>query len=443
MPVIRTVIQRLSSRLTDSAALFLSIGLCIAVVGLLGLSFRSIHEWRLSSEMLAEQRGEVVLTLLSTSLSRDMKGAQVSVLLPLDAEDIKAEPPDDLRDTFARAFARFPYPESFFTWKNIPDGNAAFYLFNREERPPVWDPSTDNGASYPAVVEQNPERALPLIESLRKHWGAGGRFIVFDCTLHDTPYQVVAKLIPGTGAPLHLVGFTINLTFVRQHYFSELVREVSDISDVTQSLSIGIADDQGRAVASTRPFGALGPVRERDFAPIFFDPLMLSTLSPGTTARPLWKARVGAANDPMLKAARGGIVTTYVVLATVAMASVVVIVLSQRAVRARAELATMQSNFTSTVTHELKTPLASIRLMAEILGQGRYESVEQLQEYSPAALTRGPQTHQAHRQHSHVRAGGGNLAAEHAGAYRTGRVSRRCSGTSAAAAAGRSVRCHR
>src|SRR5262245_59186511 len=86
------------SRFTTPAP---AVGLCVAVLGLVGLSYRSIDQWRSSSEMLAEQRAEVMLTLLSAALNSDMRGAQVSVLLPLELSDVAEDPPYDLLDIFA------------------------------------------------------------------------------------------------------------------------------------------------------------------------------------------------------------------------------------------------------------------------------------------------------------------------------------------------------
>jgi signal transduction histidine kinase len=372
---------RSEARLSDTIALLLGAGLCLTVAGLLALSYLSLREWRRSSEMLAEQRAEVALALLSTALNKDMKGAQFSVLLPLELEDM-VEPPDDLLDIVARAFARFPYPESFFVWRSADARKGAFYLFNRSERPPAWDMPADTRTAYPAVMERDPAHARALVQALQQRVVPGKRFLLFDCALDGMPYQVVARTVPGTNESVRVVGFTINVAWVREHYFRELVREVSNIADVNESLSIGIEDEQGRVVAATRPFRSMGPVRERPFSPMFFDAAMLSTLAPGTPAKPLWKARVDATDDPMLSAARGATVTTNAVLAAAAIASVVGLLLTSRAVRARAVLAAMQSDFIATVTHELKTPLASIRLMGETLGRGRYESVDTVQDYA-------------------------------------------------------------
>jgi signal transduction histidine kinase len=51
-------------------------------------------------------------------------------------------------------------------------------------------------------------------------------------------------------------------------------------------------------------------------------------------------------------------------------------------VRESARLAMMKSDFVSAVTHELKTPLASIRLVGDTLARGRYSSRQRVEEYA-------------------------------------------------------------
>jgi signal transduction histidine kinase len=57
-------------------------------------------------------------------------------------------------------------------------------------------------------------------------------------------------------------------------------------------------------------------------------------------------------------------------------------VLTVRATRSAAALATMKSEFVSAVTHELKTPISSIRLASETLARGRFRSAETVGEYA-------------------------------------------------------------
>ena len=355
--------------------------LCIAVLGLLGLSYRSIEQWRHSSAMLADERAEVVLTLLGLALHRDMRGAQVSVLLPLELGDAVREPAYDLRDTFARAFAQFPYAESFFRWRENIDGSGTLDLFNRVGRRPAWDPVPLEGSSYPAVLQRNPKGGDELLQELRAHARRGRRFIVFECVLSGTPYQIVAKLLARSDSenPIGIVGFTVNLPWVRQRYFGELASEVSRIGDPDGSISIAIEDSVGQAVVVAQSSRGTGIVRQLSFSPLFFDPDMLSTLAPGTVEAGLWTAKVTVKDErPPVSALRA----TYAMLAAAAVASIVGMLLTARAARARAAVATMQSDFVYGVTHELKTPLSLIRLVAETLDQGRYESPKTVTDYA-------------------------------------------------------------
>jgi signal transduction histidine kinase len=58
------------------------------------------------------------------------------------------------------------------------------------------------------------------------------------------------------------------------------------------------------------------------------------------------------------------------------------LLLTVRAVRARAVATSMKSDFVSEATHELKTPLALIRLVGDTLATRRYSSEEELREYA-------------------------------------------------------------
>ena len=65
-----------------------------------------------------------------------------------------------------------------------------------------------------------------------------------------------------------------------------------------------------------------------------------------------------------------------------ALASIAALLQTVRAVRGSVRLALMKSEFVSAVTHELKTPLVTIRLVGDTLARGRYASTETIQEYA-------------------------------------------------------------
>ena len=52
-----------------------------------------------------------------TVLGRDMRGVQATVLASAQWDQFMLDPPFDVRNLAASAFARYPYPESFFAWR--------------------------------------------------------------------------------------------------------------------------------------------------------------------------------------------------------------------------------------------------------------------------------------------------------------------------------------
>lgn len=368
--------------LRSRAVAVLGFSFTIAVAGLLALSYRSLQRGEASTHVLAERRAEVILALLASALDRDMKAAQLSVLLPFRPHEPDLHDTDDLRDRFARAFARFPYPESFFVWTRVAGPDTAFYLFNRAERMPAWSRHPDTPTPYPAVLVRYPPDAHPLTPLLRDYAANNNRYAVFDAELGGSAYLVVAKVLTNqAGHAVDFIGFTVNHAWVRRHYFSDVAEAVLRVRDASRSASIAISDDTGSTVTQVGTAGPRRIVMQRTFSPLFFDPSVFS-LTSSTPARPLWTTTVTM--DDQIPSAVGGLNTqgTYLFLAVTAVVSLAGMLMTARAVRARAAVTEMHSEFISTVTHELKTPLASIRLMGETLGDGRENSVDAQRDYA-------------------------------------------------------------
>ena len=66
--------------------------------------------------------------------------------------------------------------------------------------------------------------------------------------------------------------------------------------------------------------------------------------------------------------------------------------------RREVRVAELKSNFVSSVSHDLKTPLALIQLFAETLELGRLKSTERAHELLPHHQQRGAQADPAHQQ---------------------------------------------
>ena len=71
----------------------------------------------------------------------------------------------------------------------------------------------------------------------------------------------------------------------------------------------------------------------------------------------------------------------FALMGLAALAAMVSVVVIARGLTVKSELIAMKSEFVSTVTHELKTPLSLMRLVADSLVTGRYKGPEKIPEY--------------------------------------------------------------
>jgi len=366
--------------------------LLIATILLTWFGYRATSEWQRSTRLVADRRTVEALYLLVTAVTRDMRGVQTEVLPQLDILGSHYEP-YELGDEVANAFSRFPYPESFFSWRTEANGSQTLYVFNRTDRQPPWYREDTRITEFPTSVVKNPAALMPMAKAVEQQAALHTRFIVFEMEVNGDPYQIVARpmyLAPSEPVLQGFVGFTVNMNWIRQHYFTELMAELSRVIDARNSVTLEIFDETGNLVTSSRPHTVLAdtgaPVRERKFPLLFFDPVLRAAASGGTVPVRYWSAHSQALEDESMLAAASGSRRAFILISFAAAAAVVALVLTVRATRSAAELATMKSEFVSAVTHELKTPISSIRLASETLARGRFRSAETVSEYATILL---------------------------------------------------------
>jgi len=345
------------------AAAWLTVAVALALGMPLWLGYSGYRERQRSEELLADRRARETVDLLVTALTRDMRGAQHSVLSEWWGE-LTVEPPHEMRNVVAAAFARYPYPESFFAWRAT-DDEATF--FNRSERQPSWIASAPAANPFPVVLAQDDGVAGTLLARLRGEARFGRRFAAFDTDLGGVPYQIVARLFYRDAYRQDLAGvagFTVNMRWVRDHYFPAMARQAVDIG---AGLPFAIIDSAGGTVAGATQSGLGGSSVKRWFPLLFIDPTFVGIDSPADLSQEFWAVQVAVNYDAASGAAAGG---RMLLLATLAAATLVVgVFLTARATRASARVAAMRSEFVATVTHELKTPIATIRAAGDTLAR--------------------------------------------------------------------------
>ena len=356
-----------------------------ATVALVWFGYVATREWRSGTNLLVERRANEALALVRAALSADMKGAWITAIVPFNTTNLDEDPPYSMFQVAARTFARFPYPESFVLWKQAGRAEGTTYVFNRADRPPPWETRVSSADPFPVVLIQDPPALAGLVMAVRKHATAASPFIMLEQPINGTPYQIVVHALFASGPSHPLLGFmafTVNEQWLHSEYFDPLVEQVAKIGGGRGGLSITVSDDEGRVVTKAPAAESEGADLHTRFPLLFIDPALVKSISSRPTRVREWTVHVRSLPDQALLATLQGARRMFILISIAAGASLVALVLTVRADRASAALASMKSDFVAGVTHELKTPVAFIRLVGDTLANGRYTSPKTVQEYA-------------------------------------------------------------
>jgi signal transduction histidine kinase len=360
-------------------------GLCIATGALVWLAYTATRQWQRGTELLQERRAAEALALAHAALVRDMKGAWVSFLVPIDHPALEDDPPYELLHRSAQTFARFPYVESVVVWRGDDRAVEQTYAFIRSDRRPAWDHSEHQQDSFPVLMLRGSLPFAGVIGQARRAETASGPFALLESDIGGVPYQIVTHII-AEPAPNHrvtrVVALAIDLDWVRHYYFAPILEQIASIGGVNDSVSFSVSDDTSQVLASTGPPSPARTELQRRFPFIFMES---TALRAGSRPRPPvreFAVHVRHVPGPAGTAVLSGGYRILLLIGLAALATVAALLQTVRAVRGSVRLATMKSEFVSAVTHELKTPLVTIRLVGDTLARGRYASPETIRDYA-------------------------------------------------------------
>jgi signal transduction histidine kinase len=223
--------------------------------------------------------------------------------------------------------------------------------------------------------------------------GSGRQYSIFRLEAGGTEYQVVTRFLRGASdgnLPVAVLGFLVNMDWAKAHYFVPMLDGVMAGTGVTVETQVvdptgiqyAFLDQEGKPLDGRPVIPASRRPTTRRFSAYFFDPSMTTTEAVHDLQHWTWGLQVSADEDPTLAIAVQGARRTMLVLAAGALALGIGLVIIVRATRAAAAVASMRSEFVSTVTHELKTPMSVIQSIGEMMVGGRVNSPEQQREYA-------------------------------------------------------------
>ena len=348
------------------------------------LGYRSTTNWRESAALVSQQSTEVAVNLLSTTLTRDMRAVQSNVLLSL-ARASEALPRTLTLQIIVSAFALYPYPEVFFVKSST---EPQMYLYGRSDRPPAWLEDRTSEQTFPVTAGHNAAIGRQILDKAREDVESSQQFSVFDLSLADQKsYQVVAFITYEDvfrEKPKTIVGFMVDLDWIRRQYVPNVVAQVSRTANLKRDVAFTILDAREERVAGVQ-LDPGSPMSRRSFPLLFIAPNVIAPRSIPTSAHP-WTAVAIATESSALRAAEAASRQALGVSIAAALTLIIALAVTLRAVRARTQLVEMRSDFISAVTHELKTPIAGIRALMDMLASDRVSTTEMAKVYARLAV---------------------------------------------------------
>src|SRR6266705_5409907 len=150
------------TRLALRASNFLAIFVFLGIAALLAFGYRVTREWQQGVAARTAHQNEESADLIIKAITRDMRGAQARILANRDWDaPLPAGSAREMTEQVATTFARYPYPESFFTWRG---GRHGMIFFSRSTRLPPWMPRQNQAIDSPITVVVDP----PMGEQVRQ-----------------------------------------------------------------------------------------------------------------------------------------------------------------------------------------------------------------------------------------------------------------------------------
>ena len=373
---VRGVSPSAVGQLVRDRSLRLAAGLAIAVAipgaVLFYFQFRSISA--------LSQSSAVVLRQLSHAAADDVThGLQDALQLPyanvaLRVTQAQAEPLDlaAIGPTFEHGLITEPFVERFYVWSDATTEHRGEVLgYDRESHG-----FRTNLPEADVLVQRCRELAL------EKH-----AIAVFEATVEGRHTYFQAQLrfrFPARDKLTSFVALRVDAERLRREFIPAFVADhLRNIEGPTgfPTLVMTVVDGGNRVLI---PTGGSAPARyvdERTFPLVFFEPELLSFVAPESFKPEVWRVRTsyGAQTISEIVAARERPQRTLMAMLAAVMALGVFFI--ARAAAREVRVAEMKSTFVSSVSHDLKTPLALIQLFAETLELGRVKSVERTHEY--------------------------------------------------------------
>jgi signal transduction histidine kinase len=367
-----SVIGRLVRDRSVRLAAGLAITVAIPVAIMFYFQFRSLSDLGRASAVVLRQLSQETADAVTNDLQVALRAPRTDVILKIF--QYQTEPLDlpFIENTFRQGLDTDPFVDGFYVWSDATIEHRDDLLsFDRDTRRFVTNP---------------PETAL-LLDQFRAMAPAQRAIAVFEAPLNGRATYFLGQLrftFPSRDRMTSFVALRVDAERLRTTFIPQVVaKRLAKVEGPTgfPPLDVTVLDNDQRVVV---PAGATAPTRfvdERTFPLVFYEYDLTQLTAPTSMTVQTWRVRTGYRDQsiPDIVAARAR--PQRLMMAILAGIMALGVFFVARALARELRVAEMKSTFVSSVSHDLKTPLALIQLFAETLELGRLKNTDRAQEY--------------------------------------------------------------
>jgi signal transduction histidine kinase len=350
----------------------LAIAVAIPVTVLFYFQFRSIRDLGRSSAVVLRQLSQETAEGVTHEIEDALKKPYINVLLRTPQQQSDPLNLAAIEPTFEQALATMPFVSRFYVWSDVSaEHQGELLAYDRENE----------------GFHSNLPEAEMVVQRLRELAPQKRAISVFEANLDGrrTYFQAQLRFVfPMRDKLTSFVAFRVDAERLRNEFFPSLVGEkLQSVEGPTgfPPLQVTLFDEDERVVF---PRGESIPavfVDERTFPLVFFDPELVSLSAPEGRKLERWHVRTGYGNQTIPTIIDSRARPQQALMGLLAMVMGLSVFFVARAAAREVRVAELKSSFVSSVSHDLKTPLALIQLFAETLELGRLKNTDRAQEY--------------------------------------------------------------
>jgi signal transduction histidine kinase len=337
------------------------------------IQYHSLVDLESKTKVAVQENLRQTMQTLTRKVEDNLKGLAKETLETISYSDLEQNNAQKIEQHFASVKLSHPEIDQIFvfSFSQMKDKEyALFYSHDGLHRLDLMQ-SDEHGDALSAYKAYNGAR----LSRTSMSWKSDFLFWQVPCCKDNwskTPYQYTQYIFhtvvcPDSNELMGFAGFTLTPGYMREKFLPQIVPALladCDIDDKDSALALGILDESGSEVYATKP-GVSDYEVKMAFSPVF----------------PRWNLALGYKDTTIEALAKDNFQKNLMLTLFVLSLLIFGIILTLRATAREMKLAQAKSTFVSNVSHELKTPLALIRLFAETLELGRVKSSEKAQEY--------------------------------------------------------------